>query len=798
MQRREPFFWSARSGWALLMLTFVAGILAGCITPNSNEQSGTRPTRPDLVDQIRQVDLSPRIPERAGPIATGSPSEAPRAATYYGDDTSAVAGAQPSAGGPGAVSDNGPATTGALTEGAQASAGGQGYEMNFENAPVATVAKAILGDILGVGYTIDPRVQATVSLSTGRPLPKKDILYVLESALRVSNVALVRDARGYRLIPAAEAVGSGSIDGGQGPEAGYGITVVPLQFVSAQTLTKLLENFATKPGMVRADPTRNLVVIQGNGADRRAAIDAVLSFDADWMRGQSVGIYPVSNSTPEPVISELERIIGAGEGGLSQNVVKLQPIGRQNAILVVSRKPEYLNTVSTWIRRLDKSGGVGTSLRVYRMRYGDARQTAVLLNEIFTGNSNGVDSAANQLAPGGGMLASSSRRPGLGGSQQGAVAQPSPATSGSQQLSSPTPTSFDARFADMSGGRFGQNSANSTGGYGYGGSPNGGMGIGGPGPALANVRISPDVINNTLLIYANQEQYRIVERALQQIDRPQLQVAIDATIAEVTLNDKLSYGVQFFLKSKDVGLQPNAGSISNSAGVTSAVLSRVIPGFNFLVGTEADPRMILDALHTITDVKILSTPSLVVLDNQFASLLVGDQIPITTRTAQSVDVPLAPIVNSVDYRNTGVILRVAPRINANGNVLLDVEQEISAVAHTNTAETLTPTVSQRKVKSSIAVASGQTVLLGGLISERQDRGSSGVPGLDQVPGLGVLFSRRSGTIQRTELIIFIRPQIIRNGVDARRVAEELRGKMRGKFNAYPPPPPVTMAPPISR
>ncbi len=153
-----------------------------------------------------------------------------------------------------------------------------------------------------------------------------------------------------------------------------------------------------------------------------------------------------------------------------------------------------------------------------------------------------------------------------------------------------------------------------------------------------------------------------------------------------------------------------------------------------------------------------------------------------------MDVPLSPIVNSIDYRNTGVILRVAPRINANGNVLLDVEQEISAVANTATADTLTPTVSQRKVRSSIAVASGQTVLLGGLISERQDRGQRGVPGLEQIPGLGALFSRNSGAIQRTELLIFIRPQIIRNGVDAQRVAEELRSKMRGRFGASPPQP----------
>jgi general secretion pathway protein D len=202
-------------------------------------------------------------------------------------------------------------------------------------------------------------------------------------------------------------------------------------------------------------------------------------------------------------------------------------------------------------------------------------------------------------------------------------------------------------------------------------------------------------------------------------------------------------------------------------------------------------------LHSVTDVKILSTPSLVVVDNQFASLLVGDQIPITTRTAQSVDVPTAPIVNSIDYRNTGVILRVAPRINVNGNVMLDIEQEISSVAPTATADTLTPTVSQRMVKSSIAVASGQTVLLGGLIAERQDRGSSGIPILDRAPGvLSALFSNKSGSTQRTELVIFIRPKIIRNGNDARRVADELRDKLINMFGPPPlPPPPPPLPPP---
>src|SRR5204863_10162307 len=232
--------------------------------------------------------------------------------------------------------------------GAQQAASGEGYELNFENTPVTGVAKVVLGDILGLGYIIDPRVQGTITLASGRPVPKSDLLFVLESALRLSGASLVRDKRGYIILPAAEAVGSGGVDAAARGEPGFGVTVVPLQYVSATTLGKLLDSFAVKPGSVRVDPSRNLVLIQGSGPDRRNAAETVLSFDADWMRGQSVGIYPVRNSTPEPVISELERIIDSGEGGLSQSLVKLQPIARLNAVMVISSKPALLKAAATW------------------------------------------------------------------------------------------------------------------------------------------------------------------------------------------------------------------------------------------------------------------------------------------------------------------------------------------------------------------------------------------------------------------------------------------------------------------
>ncbi len=750
----------ARVSAAGVIFALAAATLSACNLTSIGE-GGNEP--PDALDRIRSTDLQPHFPQQA---PNPGPGNGPRAKAYYGtaDQPAAAVGA------------------------AQATPSGNGFELNFENAPVTTVAKVILGDILGVGYIIDPRVQGTVSLASGRPVPKKDVLFVLESALRTSGAVLVRDTAGYRIIPGGEAVGNGGMDSaaaGNSPEPGYGITVIPLQYVSVQTVTKLLDSFAAKPGTIRADPSRNLLLVQGSGGERRSVLDTVESFDADWMQGQSVGIYPVHNTTPEPLIAELEKIVDAGDGGLSQNLVKFQPIGRLNAVLVVAKKPELLRTAATWIGRLDGSSTTSTSVKVYRVHYGDARLLARLLNEMYAGGSSGgsLDSATNQIAPGAGLTTASSD---IGGASM------SPAdrlTGGVQSaLSGGGPSA-------LSGARTpaGDTSQNNAGPSLNSPASNVRTGGGGGSPILPGIRITADVTNNALLIYANQESYRIIERTLNQLDRPQLQVAFDATIAEVTLNDNMNYGVQFFLQSRDVGLKPDVGSIINSAG--GAVLAQTLPGFNFLVGSQATPRVILNALHAYTDVKVLSNPSLVVVNNGVATLQVGDSVPITTGTATVLSANNA-VVNTINYQNTGIILRVVPRINSNGTIMLDIEQEISEVSPSTAAGSLTPTISQRKVKSTLSVSDGQTVLLAGLISETQSRTRSGIPVLDQIPKIGDVFAQNQKGIQRTELIIFIRPQVIRDSVDASVVAEELRSKMRGsKVGSVRPPGAVAPATP---
>ena len=464
------------------------------------------------------------------------------------------------------------------------------------------------------------------------------------------------------------------------------------------------------------------------------------------MRGQSVGIYPVQNSAPEPVVAELEKIMDTGEAGLGQGMVKFQPVSRLNAILVVSRKPELLKSAGTWIARLDQSDTAATNLKVYRLRYGNAKLVAALLSDVFLGrNGSGLDSLSTQIAPGAGLATSSS-----GGPLAALSAQPQTPGGGSATANVTVSTPLGGAGAGQNphagglGGGFGSGFGNNGARTGVAGAAGGPAGLGGLGGGLGGnggpsgpgvlpgVRITADVTNNSILVYANQEAHQIVEQTLRQIDRPQLQVAIDATIAEVTLNDSLNYGVQFFLKSTNLGAPPDTGSVINSIG--GAVLAQTLPGFNFLIGSQANPQLILSALHTVTNVKVLSNPSLVVLDNQPATLQVGDQVPISTGSA-TVLTANNTVVNTIDYRNTGIILRVVPRINSNGNVILDIEQEISNVSTATPANaSLTPTISQRKVKSSISVQSGQTVLLAGLISETENVNKSGIPLLDEDSG----------------------------------------------------------------
>src|SRR3954447_19776195 len=244
------------------------------------------------------------------------------------------------------------------------------------------------------------RSKCRPTLASSGPIPRKNVLPVFESILRMSNAALVREGNLIKIVPVAEAGGSGGASFGAG-QAGYGVSIVPLRYASAATVSKMAENFLSKPGAIRVDTTRNLLLIQGTGPERRSALDVVASYDVEWLRNQSVGVYPLKATAPETMIHELERIFESNEGGQGQGVIRFQPISRMNAVMAVTKNPQFLQRATEWVQRLDRSDTSGTTLRIYRVKFGNATKVAQVLNDIFVSQrSGGGDSPFDNLAPG--------------------------------------------------------------------------------------------------------------------------------------------------------------------------------------------------------------------------------------------------------------------------------------------------------------------------------------------------------------------------------------------------------------
>jgi general secretion pathway protein D len=640
--------------------------------------------------------------------------------------------------------------------------GGGTYQLNFENADVSAVCKAILGGILSVNYMIDPKVSGQVSLTSSQPIQKARLLPLLESALSSIGASLVKENGLYHVIPGATAGGFENVDTGADSE-GYGTTVIVAKYVSATTIAGVLMQLDSRPGAVQADPATNYVLVRGTTEERKAAIDAASLVDADWLKSKSVAILPVSNSSPKTLISELNRILDTGQGGLSQGIVQLQPMTRLNAVLAVSRRRDAIDQVTKWVARLDRVDP-NSGVKMYRLQYAKAKDVAALINSMYgSGQASTDKSDGNVLEPAG--TANQSRgNNGAGGLPQvpannvDGSADMNTGTSANQSPFGLLKTAFHQSTTSSS-----KNDSIDTS---FSGMPSGASGV----------HAAADPNSDTLFIKANAEQYKAIERAIHQMDRPPVQVDIEATIAEVTLNKELQYGVQFFLQNHQVAL-----GLTNSTGIVSAATN----GLNLLVGAASNPKVLLNALQNYTSVKILSSPSLVVLDRQPAVLQVGDQVPVLTQSAQSVLTSGAPIVSSVDYKDTGIILNVLPRVDANGTVTLDVEQDISSVQNNN-SPTLTPTISQRRIRSTVAVANGQTVMLAGLISEQDNSTINGLPGISQIKFLRDILSSHDTTGQRDELIVFIRPKIISSAADAEQVTTEFRNRL------------LSMQPPISR
>lgn len=649
--------------------------------------------------------------------------------------------------------------------------------LNFPNADVHEVAKAILGDILGLNYAVDPMVTGTVTLETAQPVSRSDVLPIFEESLRASKLALVRQGDVYTVVPLDKAKRQPQLL--SSTSAGYGSEAIPLQFVNAVELKKLLDPLVPENSIAQADASRNMLIITGTAGERRSIRDLVRQFDVDWMRGMSFALLVPTRTDVHVLLPELDAMVNSPNSP-TNGLVRLIPIDRLNGILAISSQPRYLSQLKKWMGILDRVGGENErKLFVYHVQNGRASDLASVLVGAFGGtpaqqtpNTTPNLTATGQATPVGGY------RPTFGfqNGSSGSSTSSSPFQSGATQ---PGGTSFQQPSSFQGSSSFQPGGSSTTGTQ-----PGESNGTGTQPPAIVSqtlllpgqitpISITSDDGNNSLVFFSTARQYGLIQDALRQLDVLPLQVLIEAAITEVTLNDKLQYGVEWRFSG-------SGGTATLTTGPNNFLVQN-FPGFSyFFANGNGNIAMALNELSDITHVKVLSAPKVLVLNNHTAALQVGDEVPIlqaqVTSTTGSIDGSL-PVTNEVDYRDTGVILNVTPRVNDSGLVLLDISQEVSDVSTTTSSAINSPTIQERKIASSIAVQDGQTIALGGLIRDKDTQEKTGIPYLDDIPVLGYLFGTTNGEHDRTELLVLLTPRVVRNARDVKTVTEELREKI---------------------
>lgn len=620
---------------------------------------------------------------------------------------------------------------------------GSGIALNFERASIREVVKVVLGDVLKVTYTVEPGVEGEVTINSSAPIDRDALIPTLEALLQTQGAALYKDDTGtYRIASRANLKGRGLVPSTGTIKPGYGIQVVPLRYIPATEMQKILEPLAAPEAFVRVDTSRNLLVLAGTSSELANLAATVKTFDVDMLKGMSVGLYRVKNVEAAIVAKNLDTLFGETGNSPIAGMIKIMPIEHMNSIMIISPNPDYLKDMKDWVDRFDQvTGGSGQQLFVYHVQSGNAEHLADMLNQIFGGKKSSSSSkfSANNAA---------SLAPGLDPASVGQAAAVENAIKAGEQAA-------------------GADSAKTM--------------LGGDGLSInpdAEVKIVADKTNNSLMIMSSEAVYKQIVEALKRIDVMPMQVQVEATIMEVTLTDGLEYGLQWYLSQSGKSFGQNG--LTNLKKNTDGSLATP-GGFSFSLTGGADRVMgVINALARQSKVRVLSSPSILVLDNQTASIKVGDQQPIVTGTLSTPSGSTSgsfTTTSTVQYKDTGVSLQVTPSVNASGLVKMDIQQDITDVGEVDSA-TGNRSFLQRNIKSNVAVKSGETIVLGGLIRDNAASGRTGTPGLSKLPVVGGLFGSNSSTGKRTELLVLITPTAIKDQRELVKTGEEMRERMQ--------------------
>ncbi len=664
---------------------------------------------------------------------------------------------------------------GALTAPRPAAGGNGAVTFNFENQPVQAVVKAILGDLLKQNYTIVPGVQGNISFATAEPVDASQALPILETLLAWTGNALVHRDGGYVVMPQKDAVAGNLVPslGASAPAGGLQARLFPLHYISASEMQKLIKPFARPDATLLVDPARNLLVMSGTPQELANYQSMVRTFDVDWLRGMSVGVFNLQYANVGELMPKLDAMFGEHGNTPLAGMLRFIPIERTNALVVISTQSDYLQEVGDWIARIDRGGGNEPQLFVYDVRNIKASDLARYLAQIYTnGAGSGAGDSGGQVGPG---LAGATL-----GSAENAGATSMGSTAGSFGNAADASRGGGRDGAAAAGGSFGSGSA------GFGSYPaTGGGSSAASEPQYSSsdgsVRISSVDGSNQLLVRARPSQWEEIKGAISKLDNVPLQVQIETRILEVNLTGEFQFGVQWYLEGLTGSTTDSSGNIVPGQPYRHRQLGLGQGGnafrgepffYSFL---NSDLQVAVRAMETSGNTKTLSAPSMVVMNNQVASIAVGNQIPIN-QTSVNTGIGTTTSYSQVSYLNTGVILNVQPRINPGGLVYMNISQEVSQADRSVPLVNGNPAISQRKLATQVAVQSGQTVLLGGLIEQAEGNTDTGIPGLNRVPVLGRLFGNTSRSRNRTELIVLITPRVIRGGADAKQITDDYQSK----------------------
>ena len=689
----------------LLLAAAVMTALAGC---------ATTPV-PDIARNPDPATL-PTIARNAdgeaigGPSSAGEPDMTPGSGIVINESLAAQAPPQ-------------------LPEGGEAT-------FNFEGESLHAVVKAVLGDLLQQNYVIAPTVQGTVTLATPRPVSPAQALSLLEMVLGWNNARLVWSNGRYAILPADQAV-AGNLSPRTGTAAnarGFELRAVPLQYVSATEMEKLLKPYVRQGAVVQADAARNLIVLSGSRNELENYLRTVRIFDVDWLKGMSVGVFPIQSAEPEKIVTALERVFGAESGTPLAGMFRFLPVEGSNSIIVITPQRQYLQNAREWIEKLDMAGE-GARLFVYEVKYMKAGDLASQLGTVFDASvSSSGGSGSASISPG-----LTPVELGTVSREAGQISQPQPAGGGGASL----------------------------------GSGSGESGIG----------ISAIEESNALMVRASPAQWESIRRAIERLDVMPAQVHIEAQVLEVTLQGNLSYGVNWYFEnaiptSLAGALRPGRSSLGFVGGSLAQGTDGIASaGATF---TSRNAAAVVNLLERESDVRVLSTPSLFVRNNAEAALNVGQNLAVasTSFNPGTGTTPGNNTISSVQYLSTGTKLKVKPRIGGDGMVFLEIEQEISSPSEDPGAGG-NPNVNTSTVTTEALVRDGETVMLAGLIRQSDNGGSSGVPGLAKLPVVGGLFGTQGRSQLRSEVVLLITPRVVRTPQQTRTLTDDYLQRFQG-------------------